>query len=126
MEIQNLLAAWLGFLLGILSGIIPGLLFHKSEWMGGYGSWRRRLTRLGHISFFGIGFLNLGFALSVQAFDLSGYIALASWALILGAVTMPLFCYLSTWKQAWRHFFFIPVCSLAAGTVLTLLMVIEA
>lgn len=125
MEAHSLLAAWTGFLLGILSGIIPGLMFHNSEWMGGYGSWRRRLTRLGHISFFGIGFLNLGFAVSVRAFDLAGHVQSASLALIIGAVTMPLFCYLSAWRKYWRHLFFIPVCSLGTGIVLTLIMVLE-
>ena len=50
----NLLAAWVGCLCGILAGIIPGLMFRRETWMGGYASWPRRLTRLGHISFFGI------------------------------------------------------------------------
>ena len=34
--------------------------------MGGYGSFRRRLARLGHISFFGLGFLNLLLAFTNQ------------------------------------------------------------
>jgi len=116
----NLVAAWIGFLAGVISGIVPGLLFHGEEWMGGYGSWRRRLTRLGHISFFGIGFLNLAFALSVRSLGLEGGLALASGLFITGAVSMPLLCYLSAWKKSFRHLFFIPVVSLAGAISITL------
>ena len=120
----NFLAAWTGILLGILSGIIPGLLFHDSEWWGGYASWRRRLTRLGHISFFGLGFLNLAYALSVKTYALpeSG---LTSLLFIIGAIAMPTICYLSAWKKAFRHLFFIPVISLLVATLLTLTKVLS-
>ena len=57
----NFLAAWLAILAGLVTGTVIGLFFHDPDWMGGYGSWRRRMMRLGHISFFGTGFLNLAF-----------------------------------------------------------------
>ncbi|HMF37455.1 MAG TPA: hypothetical protein VKF17_12475, partial [Isosphaeraceae bacterium] len=60
----NLTVAWLAILLGLISGTLLGLFFHREDWLGGYGSWRRRMLRLGHISFFGTGLLNLSFALS--------------------------------------------------------------
>jgi hypothetical protein len=63
----NLLVGWISMVAGATSGLIVGLFFHKDDWMGGYGSFRRRLIRLGHISFFGIGILNVLFALSVLA-----------------------------------------------------------
>lgn len=116
----NLLAAWIGFLAGVVSGVVPGLFFHGEDWMGGYGSWRRRLTRLGHVSFFGIGFLNLGFALTVRSLGLEGGLAAASALFITGAASMPLLCYLSAWKKPFRHLFFIPVLSLACAVALTL------
>jgi hypothetical protein len=116
----NLVAAWVGFLAGVISGIVPGLLFHGEEWMGGYGSWRRRLTRLGHISFFGIGFINLAFALTARSLGLENGLALASRLFITGAVSMPLLCYLSAWKKPFRHLFFIPVVSLAGAIAITL------
>ena len=50
---MNLYAAWIGFVLGALSGALLGLFFHDERFMGGYGSWQRRMTRLGHISFSG-------------------------------------------------------------------------
>jgi hypothetical protein len=116
----NIVAAWMGFLAGVVSGVVPGLLFHREEWMGGYGSWPRRLTRLGHVSFFGIGFLNLGFGLTVRALGVEDGVSAASALFITGAVTMPLLCYLSAWRKPFRHLFFIPVVSLAGGAAITL------
>lgn len=30
----------------MLSGITLGLFFHNPQWLGGYGSWQRRMVRL--------------------------------------------------------------------------------
>ena len=110
----NFQAGWAGFLLGAFSGMVAGLFFYREDWMGGYGSWRRRMTRLGHVSFFGLGILNVLFALSVRAAGLER-VEVASWALVVGAATMPTVCYLSAWKPAARHLFFVPVLSVLVG-----------
>ena len=116
----NLLAAWLGVLLGSLAGAIQGLFFRREDWLGGYGSWPRRMLRLGHISFFGLGFINLAFALSVRVLEIDDGIVWPSRLFILGAVTMPALCYLSAVKDVFRHLFFIPVLSVIGGTVILL------
>ena len=69
MAILNLYAAWIGILLGAIMGAVQGMFFHKESWLGGYGTWARRMTRLGHISFFGIAFINLAFYLTVKSMD---------------------------------------------------------
>jgi hypothetical protein len=116
MPATNLIGGWLGMLAGVLSGAVIGLLFHRDDWMGGYGSYRRRLTRLGHISFFGLGFLNLMFAATSAQLGLRGdCFATASWGLIAGAITMPVCCFLSAWRKPLRHLFPVPVLSLTAG-----------
>lgn len=116
MPMLNLIGGWLGMLAGVASGAIVGLSFHREDWMGGYQSYRRRLTRLGHISFFGLGFLNLLFAMTSRELLLAGvYLWLASWALIVGAVTMPLCCFLSAWRKPWRRLFPLPVLSVTTG-----------
>ena len=76
MPTVNLVGGWLGMLAGVLSGAIFGLMFHRDDWMGGYASYRRRLTRLGHISFFGLGFLNLIFAATASQLHPSRRISL--------------------------------------------------
>jgi hypothetical protein len=108
----NLQVAWLAILVGLITGTVFGLFFHRESWMGGYGSWRRRMIRLGHISFFGTGFLNLAFILSAEHLRLAAPPPLASAAFVLGAVAMPTVCFLSAWRDTFRHLFFIPVVSL--------------
>jgi hypothetical protein len=114
----NLLAGWIGVLGGVVSGAIIGLFFHREDWVGGYGSFPRRLLRLGHISFFGIGFLNFALALTFAAVSLSpanGQVA--SYAMVAGAVTMPVLCFLTAWRKAFRHLFFIPVLSILVSAL---------
>ncbi len=113
---------WIGMLCGVVSGAIIGLFFHREDWMGGYNSYRRRLTRLGHISFFGLGFIDFLFALTHHVVHLGPAQApIAAWALVTGAATMPTVCFLSAWKKPFRHLFFIPVGSVATGIVTTLI-----
>jgi len=116
----NIWAAWTGILLGLLSGVIQGLFFDREDWLGGYGSWPRRLTRLGHISFFGVAFLNLAYADSVRLFGAARDVPLASVLLVAGAVLMPLVCYLAAWRKPLRHLFPLPVLCLVGAAVLFL------
>jgi hypothetical protein len=114
----NLYAAWIGFTLGCVAGAATGLFFHDQDWLGGYGSWPRRMIRLGHISFFGIGLLNVAAGLTARALGLTKGLGVASGLLILGAATMPLVCYLSAWRVTFRHLFFIPAVSVTIGVAL--------
>ena len=111
----NLYVAWAGFLLGAVAGVASGLFFHGESWLGGYASWQRRMVRLAHIAFFGIGFLNLGFVLTARSLRLESALRWPSSLLVIGAVTMPLVCYLSAWKPFFRHLFFIPAISVTFG-----------
>lgn len=113
----NLYAAWFGILAGCIAGAVPGLFFYRENWLGGYGSWPRRMIRLGHISFFGLAFINLSFALSYHALQIEAEIPLSSVLFVAAAVTMPLICYLSAFKPLFRHLFFIPVLSVLIGTI---------
>jgi hypothetical protein len=121
--IVNLYAVWIGLLAGCISGAIPGLFFYKEDWLGGYPSWRRRMIRLAHISFFGIGFINLVFVVSGYIFSIDSGVRITSYSLIIGAITMPLVCYLSAIKPLFRHFFFIPVVSICIGLVTFLIRI---
>ena len=120
METINLYAAWIGILAGFTAGAVIGLFFHDDDWAGGYHSWPRRMMRLGHISFFGIAFINLAFTVSVRLLDIKTDLALAVVLFICGAVTMPLICFLSAYKKSFRHLFFIPVLCLLGGTLVFL------
>lgn len=124
----NLLVIWLAIVLGMVSGAVMGLAFHRAEWQGGYGSWRRRLMRLGHISFFGLAFVNMAF---VQAAGFAGepagrLITIAGWSLVVATVAMPTVCFLSAWRQPMRHLFFIPVGGALIAATLTLIQIVRA
>jgi len=121
----NLYAAWAGILLGVLVGAGQGLLFHREDWLGGYASWPRRMVRLGHVSFFGLAFINLAFWVTASSLELSGGAALPSWLLVVGAVTMPACCYLAAFKKGFRHLFVIPVGGVGLGTALFLWRVLS-
>lgn len=109
----NLVAGWSGFLAGALSGAVLGLRFHQQKWLGGYGSFPRRMLRLGHIACFGLGLINILFALSTStATRLADG---GSHLLLLGLVTMPLTCFATAWRPSFRHLFFIPAGSTTLG-----------
>lgn len=117
----NEVFGWSWILCGFLSGTIIGLKFHNEEWMGGYGSHQRRLIRLGHISFVGLGILNILFSYSIPRVNLfPPLLSIVSIAFIVGGVTMPLSCGLLAWKKRFHFMFFIPVSSLILATVLTI------
>ena len=114
----NLQAAWIGILLGFVAGAVSGLFFHREDWLGGYASWPRRLSRLAHISFFGLALINLAFFFSVNHLKPEASMTWASWLLVAGAATMPICCYLAAWRKVFRHLFPLPVSCLVLGIVI--------
>jgi hypothetical protein len=112
----NLVVGWTSMVGGALSGATIGLYFHDDQWLGGYGSLRRRMLRLGHIAFFGLGILNVLFALSVAAVPApASFARFAAWGFAIGAVTMPTCCFLTAWRKPMRHLFPIPVAAVLCG-----------
>lgn len=103
------------------TGALIGLFFHREDWLGGYNSWSRRLLRLGHIACFGLGLINILFALSAASLPPSPTLRLGSILLVVGMITMPLNCFLSAWQKPFRHAFFIPAGSTLIGIVCLLL-----
>jgi hypothetical protein len=104
----NAIVACAGITLGVVSGAVVGLRFADEEWMGGYSSWPRRMVRLGHIAFFGIGFLNLAYAMTVGPLHWRGTAAM-SVSLALANGLMPAVCFLAAWRKPLRVLFFVPV-----------------
>ena len=122
----NLLIAWLWILLGFVSGMVLGLFFHRQDWLGGYAGFKRRMYRLAHISFFGLGFVNFIFALTLKNFPAAGpLVEVAAWLFILGALTMPLCCVVMAHFPKAHLIFAVPVVSLILGGALTLTSLIH-
>lgn len=107
---------WLWVTLGFASGAILGLFFHRGDWLGGYDSFRRRLVRLGHISFLGLGILNILFAQSLPRASIPPFDReVGSWAMLIGGVSMPLCCGLTAYAPRAKPLFVVPVASLVVG-----------
>ena len=122
----NLALVWLWILLGFASGLVLGLFFRGENWLGGYASFKRRMYRLGHVSFFGLGVVNLMFCLTVQNFGLTGTLVhLAGWSFIVGALAMPVCCLVMAHLPKAHLIFAVPVVSLILGGMLTLTLIVH-
>jgi hypothetical protein len=115
------LIAWSLVLAGLASGLLLGLFFRNEEFLGGYASFRRRLVRLGHVACVALGRLLLEVA---RAQATSGTPpappAIVAW-FAAGSLLMPLVCFLTAWRPAFRFAFVVPVGSLI-GPVVALLV----
>ena len=117
----NLWAGWTGMMFGLVSGAIIGLQFHREEFAGGYPSFRRRMLRLGHLAFFGLGIVNVLFALTLTSSGVAlRYSAIASASLAAAVFIMPAVCFLTAWKKPFRHLFPLPVVLVATALILLL------
>jgi hypothetical protein len=111
----NWYGGWGLILTAFAVGAGLGLFFHREDFWGGYASWRRRLSRLGHIAMVALGFVNVTYSLSPAPSPVAGAVLFA------GALAMPSVCFLSAWKKPLRHLFFIPVTLLGLAVILILI-----
>ncbi len=117
----NWQVGWWLVLAAFATGAGLGLFFHREDFLGGYASFRRRIVRLGHIALAALGMLNVIFSLSPWPPPAAWTSTPASIGFIVGGVTMPAVCFLTGWREACRHLFFIPVLALVLAVVCTLI-----
>jgi hypothetical protein len=122
----NLISAWIGLTLGFLGGGVMGMFFRDERWLGGYGSFKRRLYRLAHISFFGLGFVNLAFALTARSLPLTHTLETASIAFVVGAISMPICALILAHQPRALPIFAVPVGSLLLGGSLTVAQLLKS
>lgn len=118
---------WGMILTAFVSGAFLGLFFHRDDFLGGYGSFRRRLVRLGHIALAALGMINILYALSPVAAKATvapsaSQVDVASFGFLLGGLGMPAVCFLSSWRSGFRYLFPIPVALLIVAVIQTLRM----
>lgn len=121
-EKTNIQFGWLWVFLGIISGAILGTFAFNGpiqlplEFMD-YSSLPRRMLRLAHISFIGLGFLNWMYGITINSLRMK-INQNASRLFILGAVTMPLFLIVSAFYEPFKYSLVIPAVSLFVATLL--------
>jgi hypothetical protein len=118
-HILNWYAGWSSIILAFVTGAIIGLGFHKPEFLGGYDSLRRRMVRLGHIALAALGLFNVVYSLSPwpEMGTLAERIATPAW--VAGCFLMPTVCFLTAWREKFRHLFALPVVSLLVAVIAT-------
>jgi len=117
----NLTLAWIWIISGTILGLILGSFFHREGFLGGYGSFKRRLYRLAHVAFFGLAILNILFFFTARVLPTpTAWLAVASWSFAVGALSMPTCCILVAHQPRLRNLFAIPVGSVLLGSFLTL------
>lgn len=119
-HVHNWYFGWGLLLTGFITGAVIGLFFHRPDFLGGYTAFPRRILRLGHISQAALGMLNIIYGLSPWPAGSLWEAQAASICFIVGGISMPAVCYLTAWKEPFRHLFFIPVTSLILATIYTL------
>lgn len=92
---SNRRVAWACCATGVLVGLVMGLWSFDGpmpvpSWLGEYGSTPRRLARLGHIAFMGLGILNLLLVQELRVTRLSARLArVASGTMNFGNIVLP-------------------------------------
>jgi hypothetical protein len=122
--IWNRRVGWASACAGVLTGMVMGLWsfdgpFPPPAWLGDYGDTGRRLARLGHIAFFGLGILDLLLAheLRCSALSLRGKQA-ASWAMIFGNILLPLTLFAAAAYRPLKYGLAIPVLAVFVALLL--------
>ena len=90
----NRAIGWSSMALGVATGLVMGMWSFAGPVpspLGEYGDVSRRLARLGHIAFFGLGILNILLVRELHALDLGrGQRLVAAWAMNFGNIFLPL------------------------------------
>src|SRR5262249_24111383 len=121
MHALNWYAGWALILSAFLTGAALGLFFHRDEFLGGDTSFRRRIVRLGHIALAALGVMNVLSRPSPWPAASPLAATAASACFVIGGVAMPLVCFLTGWRESFRHLFFIPVTALVLAVLFTLI-----
>jgi hypothetical protein len=120
----NRRVGWVSASLGVATGMVMGLWSFDGPvpppaWLGEYGDTARRLARLGHIAFFGLGILDLLLAHELRRSALGPRArTLASWAMILGNVFLPLTLFAAACYHPIKYLLGAPVLAVFVALVL--------
>jgi hypothetical protein len=116
---------WLSLGLGAATGLILGLWsfdgpFPVPGWLGDYDHTARRLARLGHIAFFGLGILNLLVSGELRRTVLGPLgRKTASWAMNFGNIFLPLTLFAAAAYRPFKYTMSAPALAVFLALVVT-------
>lgn len=120
----NRVVGWCSFVLGITTGLVMGMWSFGGpvpvpEFLGEYNDLSRRLARLGHIAFFGLGILNVLLARELPRLTLTPTIRrVASAAMNFGNLFLPLTLLAAAAFHPLKYFMPIPATSVFIALVI--------
>jgi len=121
----NRRVGWLSMAVGIGTGLIMGMWSFDGPmpvpaWLGEYGSVARRLARLGHIAFLGLGILDVLLAREVPRLALSAAMRrTASVAMIVGNALLPPALFAAAAWRPCKYLLPLPATAVFVAVVLT-------
>jgi hypothetical protein len=113
----NRRVGWVSAAVGAGTGLIMGLWSFGGPapvpaWLGEYGDLSRRLARLGHIAFFGLGILDILLAQELCRSALGRKAKqTASIAMIIGNIGLPLTLFAAAACEPLKYLMSVPACS---------------
>ena len=118
LELLTAYAFW-GLPLGLVSGLCLGLVAQRDDGWGGYGSFRRRAARLGHVALVMLPVLAGVYALLLDGRAASpAPLAWATGLWVLGAPALCVVLFLAAWRPALRYVLPVPALALTAASIL--------
>jgi hypothetical protein len=121
---RNRLVGWASLALGVAVGLVMGLWsfdgpLQPPAWIGEYTDTSRRLVRLGHIAFIGLGVIDilLERELVGSALGRAGR-RVASWSMVIGNVLLPITLFASAVYRPIKYFMAVPASAVFVALVL--------
>ncbi len=110
--------ALLGVPVGLLTGMGLSLIARSEKAWGGYGSFRRRAARLGHVALVMVPMLAGFYALALGAMDVNAaWTAWATWLWIGAGISLPIALFVAAWKRPLVWLLPLPATAMTAGAV---------
>lgn len=121
---RNRIVGWTSLAVGIGVGLVMGLWsfdgpMEPPAWIGEYADTSRRLIRLGHIAFIGLGLIDILIERELlrSALGRAGR-ATASWSMVIGNVLLPVALFGAAAYRPLKYFMAVPAGSVFVALIL--------
>lgn len=120
----NRRVGWASLAVGVTTGLVMGLWSFDGpvavpEWLGAYDATSRRLVRLGHIAFLGLGILDILLGRELPRLDLGDAAKrVASRAMIFGNVFLPITLFAAGMSPPLKYVMPLPATAVFVALVL--------
>ena len=121
---RNRMVGWTSLAVGIAVGLVLGLWsfdgpLQPPAWIGEYSDTSRRLVRLGHIAFIGLGLIDVLIERELlrSALGRAGR-AVTSWSMVVGNVLLPITLFGAAAYRPAKYFMAVPATAVFVALVL--------